>query len=627
VSLTARVAPRAAAIDDAGRLWLLDTATGDLIWVADGQRHDRRAVARPGAGTLVLAGGAPVLVDAASRTASVIDPSTGAPRRTIELDLRPDDRIEVSGSASAARLYVVAARGVLEVCDLTGSACPTVVPLGGAGADLGAPVESGRRIFVPDYATGEVWIVDLDASRVVAQPKVLDPHTRFQLLNRDGVVFFNDPESEHAGVIRFDGGVRKIAKYRPGDRNPGAGADLPQKPPAPSKGPKKPDPKKPDPKPTSTPTPTPTPSTTTQPTPVIQIVASTSQLHVNEDVTFTVAVDTGAVPTLVHWDFGDGTADDGTPIGHRFLAEGSFLVSARANFPGGRTAVASQTFQVTIRPPVIATLTVTGVGGGATVTSQPPGISCPPTCRADFGVNASIQLTASVDPFTQDFRGWGGPCALAGTATTCTFTLPAGGATVPANIFPQPVLTLTVSGNGDVDDIAEFSCRQNTCQSIVQNGTKLTLNAHPDPGSTFAGWGGACAGAGTNLACTLTMNADKTVTAQFKVSGPLPAPVPVSPADGAKVGTSGVFEDFPTSVTWQAVAGAGSYEVESHQVHRGATFNQKTETIKGTSAMVDMSCHTALENPTTQWRVTAIAPDGTRGITSAWQNILCASSR
>src|SRR5207248_2824128 len=82
------------------------------------------------------------------------------------------------------------------ICGLAGGDCGTVVPIAAAGSDLGAAVEAGGRLFVPDYGTGHVWIVDPASGRVVAQPKVLGRAVRFELLNRDGIVFFNDPASE-----------------------------------------------------------------------------------------------------------------------------------------------------------------------------------------------------------------------------------------------------------------------------------------------------------------------------------------------------------------------------------------------------------------------------------------------
>jgi len=101
----------------------------------------------------VLAGGSPVVVDIQGRTAATVDPDSGETRNTTELDLRPEDTIQVSGSPLTPRLYVLS-RGVLAVCDLTATSCGDAVPVGAAGAELGAPVEAGGRVFVPDYTRG-----------------------------------------------------------------------------------------------------------------------------------------------------------------------------------------------------------------------------------------------------------------------------------------------------------------------------------------------------------------------------------------------------------------------------------------------------------------------------------------
>jgi len=49
----------------------------------------------------------------------------------------------------------------------------------------------------------------------------------------------------------------------------------------------------------------------------------------------------------------------------------------------------------------------------------------------------------------------------------------------------------------------------------------VTLTAAANPGSTFAGWSGACAGTGT---CTVTMNSAISVMATFTSTGCTPSP-------------------------------------------------------------------------------------------------------
>jgi hypothetical protein len=327
--LAARVDPQATVMDDAGRLWVLDSASGDLVTVDHGQRHTRRGVSGPG-GRLVLVDGAPVVVDPAARTAAVLDPTTAGTRTTVALDLPSGSWTTVSGSVHGSRIYVVAAPGVLDICDLTGAGCTKAVSLGTGTDDLGPPVETGERLFVPDYGTGQVWIVDLRAERVVAQPRVLDPQTRFQLLTRDGVVFFNDPDSERAGVIRLDGGVRQVAKYDPRD---------------PSKGPSEQPSGQPS---TGTPS---QPAQTATATPTahragLRIVMSTSTARVGEDVTVTVVATAPTAHAAAQWSFGDGHTTTGLFTTHHWDTPRTYQVSVRVTFPDGSTATASTSIQV-----------------------------------------------------------------------------------------------------------------------------------------------------------------------------------------------------------------------------------------------------------------------------------------
>jgi hypothetical protein len=59
-----------------------------------------------------------------------------------------------------------------------------------------------------------------------------------------------------------------------------------------------------------------------------------------------------------------------------------------------------------------------------------------------------------------------------------------------------------------------FNCTQ-SCSLAFDAGTAVTLLATPRPGERFAGWSGACSGAGT---CTVTMDAAKNVTATFALT-------------------------------------------------------------------------------------------------------------
>jgi hypothetical protein len=78
-------------------------------------------------------------------------------------------------------------------------------------------------------------------------------------------------------------------------------------------------------------------------------------------------------------------------------------------------------------------------------------------------------------------------------------------------------LTTTESGNGGgtiTSNPAGINCPTAGCAASFTTSTVVTLTATPNPGSTFMGWSGACTGTGT---CTVTMNSDQSVNAQFSV--------------------------------------------------------------------------------------------------------------
>jgi len=86
----------------------------------------------------------------------------------------------------------------------------------------------------------------------------------------------------------------------------------------------------------------------------------------------------------------------------------------------------------------------------------------------------------------------------------------------------DPMFTLAVTksgaGTGAVSDnggnLGNFNCG-NTCSVNLPTGTTVSINANPDSGSVFGGWGQACGSLGFANTCDLTMNANQNVMAAF----------------------------------------------------------------------------------------------------------------
>jgi PASTA domain/PKD domain len=390
-----QIAPDTTAIDSQGRLWIADNATGDVLTYTDGDDlRPIKGVGKPGRSILTMSNDKPVVIDTEGREALIVDPDSRGVDARISLDLRAGEQIQVSGSPHGDRTYIVASRGLLTICELAKRACDQAVPL--ADGKLGAAVEAGNRLFVPDYNTGKVWIVDLERHTVVAQPQVLKTNKQFQLLNRDGKVFFNDPDSEQAGVIQLDGGVDNIAKYDASNPNKGLntpvagpaqtpsdqpGAQVgqsvpPQQQQSPTQPPVQPtqpsqpsqpiqpeqpqnpqNPQNPQ-QPQDSEDPG-TPPPAEQQKPVLRITMSKHSPVMNEDVTLKVDDTNGTTPAEATWSFGDTKTGTGATIGHRWAKEGTYQVGVQVKMPDGQTATASRTVEVT-KPPDVTVPSVLG---------------------------------------------------------------------------------------------------------------------------------------------------------------------------------------------------------------------------------------------------------------------------
>ncbi len=158
-----------------------------------------------------------------------------------------------------------------------------------------------------------------------------------------------------------------------------------------------------------------------------------------------------------------------------------------------------------------------GAGGGL-ISSDPAGVSCPPTCQEPYAQGTPVTLTATPDA-NSTFSGWGptSPTGLCSGTGTCQLTL-SGQRTVTATFAPilhQLSAARAGDGGGAVtSDIGGISCGA-TCSVPVQQGKLVTLTATADPGSIFTGWTGDCAG--VVATCQIAMDTDHGATATFKI--------------------------------------------------------------------------------------------------------------
>jgi hypothetical protein len=190
-----------------------------------------------------------------------------------------------------------------------------------------------------------------------------------------------------------------------------------------------------------------------------------------------------------------------------------------------------------------------GTGAG-TVTSAPAGINCGSDCDELYREGTPVTLTASASAGSV-FKGWtGAGCSGTGTCsvtvdnvvfvdalfelvrtvtvsvTTCTNPGFCDGRVFSNSTPPQP-------GEPRINCTAVPGGPPAVCSTTYPNGTSVTLTA--SAANTFVTWGGSCAGQFGDQ-CTLPIDADKNVTADFESLGAArrrgPAAEPLAPSAG-----------------------------------------------------------------------------------------------
>jgi hypothetical protein len=163
-------------------------------------------------------------------------------------------------------------------------------------------------------------------------------------------------------------------------------------------------------------------------------------------------------------------------------------------------------------------LVFTGAGSGEAV-STPKGLDCRSSCSATFPLGTAVALSITADAASR-FAGYGGACS----GMTCTVTL-SGNTTVfvdfeqgQGSTGGKVTLKVTFDGTGTgrvTSNPPGLDCRGD-CSAVFDSGTPITLQATPDSGARFSGFGGACSG----TACAFLLSSDASVFVDFETNAP-----------------------------------------------------------------------------------------------------------
>lgn len=215
---------------------------------------------------------------------------------------------------------------------------------------------------------------------------------------------------------------------------------------------------------------------------------------------------------------GDGRADDrfgyAVALSDRFLAVGASSADVAVNnnnsdvlmLPNSGAAYIYQYDRV-----FSVTITKAGTGLGGSVSDNLGIMNCNTNCVVTYHIGAVVTFHG-VEDTTTVFSGWSGAC---NAFDNCSLTM-SQSYTLTATFDKTFSITIIKAGagNGSIGDNQDGqNCNENICYVLnYAPGSTIVLTANPNANSAFAGWSGACTGAGT---CSLTMTQDYTVTATF----------------------------------------------------------------------------------------------------------------
>ena len=239
-------------------------------------------------------------------------------------------------------------------------------------------------------------------------------------------------------------------------------------------------------------------------------------------------------------------------------------------------------------PPPSYTLSVKKAGTGTgTIASVPAGINCGADCGEQFAKGTEVTLTATALP-KSTFVRWTGCVAGSKSPEVCKVTMNTNKVVTATFLSYALLVKRQGTGAGTITSVPQgINCTGSGpgCTDKYAKDTPVTLTAAADAKSTLMGWTNCKAGA-SPTECTVTMNANKVVTATFATF------TLVVGKQGAGVGT---ITSVPAGINCTGVgAGCADHYAKDTPVTLTATAGAKS-TFAG---WVGPACKVDTKDPT-----------------------------